>query len=270
MKALSTVVLLQILGVSLGGKVLPKTDAPPPDTVFFKAQHPGYQNVSEGLVLGQCRDIFEANKISSSKCSGKYLRRKRPSARNPPFVLLIHSLLFSYSNLVPQGENSILKLAHRDWFCPSNLKYNAWNNMGLCTRGCGSANLFSGVAQVVGQKGKQWEVRKNKYMSIDGQKLPDPEAWVANSSMWLLLDRIPWSYIDILSGSLSVPSQDKKKPDGRGFNAHHAFIMSYEGQSHLGVEEECLKAFAAAGINYVKDSPDPSDFIFGGYAVKPS
>jgi hypothetical protein len=109
MKALSAVALLQVLGVSLAGKVLPKADsAPPSNIIFFKVRHSGNQNITKDMVLGQCRDIFDASKISSSKCSESIQLRKRPSVYHPSFRLAHPLFTVSHSYLAPQGKNSML------------------------------------------------------------------------------------------------------------------------------------------------------------------
>jgi hypothetical protein len=82
-----------------------------------------------------------------------------------------------------------------------------------------------------------------------------------------LADQTVRSYIHMLTGLVSVPSQKDKKPDVNKFNVHYAFIMPYGGQSHFGVADECRKAFTAAGINYVKDPAMSNDEMFGDYAV---
>jgi hypothetical protein len=72
----------------------------------------------------------------------------------------------------------------------------------------------------------------------------------------------------MLTGPMPVPPQNDKKPADHTFNVHYAFIMPYEGQSHLGVADECRNAFTAAGINYVKDPAKSNNELTGNYAVK--
>jgi hypothetical protein len=56
----------------------------------------------------------------------------------------------------------------------SRLKYNAKNDMALCTRGCGSGALFSNVARA-DWSGKKLTIVKNKYIGTGANTVPVPE-----------------------------------------------------------------------------------------------